>query len=39
MGKTRHIPNIKPYNYVLPIPLDIISSNIKVEIKQNYGYN
>lgn len=38
MGKTRHYPNIQPYNYVLPIPIQIINSNIKVEIKQNYGY-
>ena len=38
MGKTRHYPNIKPYNYVLPIPIQIINSNIKVEIKQNEGY-
>ena len=38
MGKTRHYPNIQPYNYVLPIPIQIINSNIKVEIKQNEGY-
>jgi hypothetical protein len=38
MGKTRHYPNIQPHNYVLPIPLQIIKSNIKVEIKQNEGY-
>ena len=37
-GKTRHIPNIKPYNYVLPIPIAIIQSNKDVKIEQNYGY-
>ena len=31
-------PNIKPYNYVMPIPIQIINSNIGREIKQNYGY-
>ena len=38
MGKTRHYPNIQPYNYVMPIPIQIINSNIGHEIKQNYGY-
>ena len=38
MGKTRHIPNIKPYNYLLPIPTQIIQSNKDVEIPQNPGY-
>ena len=38
MGKTRHYPNIQPYNYVMPIPIQIINSNIGREIKQNYGY-
>ncbi len=38
MGKTRHIPNIKPHNYILPIPIQIINSNKDVEIPQNYGY-
>ena len=38
MGKTRHIPNIKPYNYVLPIPIQIIQSNKDREIPQKYGY-
>ncbi len=38
MGNTRHRPNVKPYNYILPIPIQIIQSNKDVEIKQNYGY-
>ncbi len=38
MGKTRHRPNIKPYNYVLPLPIQIIQSNKDVKIEQNYGY-
>lgn len=38
MGMTRHIPNIKPYNYVLPIPTQIIQSNKDVKIPQNPGY-
>ena len=38
MGKTRHIPNIKPHNYVLPIPIHVINNNIGYEIKQNEGY-
>ncbi len=38
MGKTRHIPNIQPHNYVLPIPTQIIQSNKDVKIEQNFGY-
>ena len=38
LGNTRHIPNIQPYNYVLPIPVQIIQSNKDVKIPQNYGY-
>ena len=38
MGLTRHIPNIKPYNYLLPIPTQIIQSNKDKEIPQNPGY-
>ena len=38
MGLTRHRPNIKPYNYLLPIPIQIIQSNKDVKIDQNYGY-
>ena len=38
MGLTRHYPNIKPHNYVLPIPIQIIQSNKDKEIPQNYGY-
>ena len=38
MGLTRHIPNIKPHNYLLPIPTQIIQSNKDKEIPQNYGY-
>ena len=38
LGNTRHRPNIKPYNYVLPIPIQIIQSNKDKEIPQNYGY-
>jgi tetratricopeptide (TPR) repeat protein len=38
LGKTRHYPNIKPYNYILPIPIQIIQSNKDVKIDQNYGY-
>lgn len=38
LGNTRHIPNIQPFNYVLPIPVQIIQSNKDVKIPQNYGY-
>ena len=38
LGNTRHYPNIKPYNYILPIPIQIIQSNKDVKIDQNYGY-
>ena len=38
LGKPRHYPNIKPYNYILPIPIQIIQSNKDVKIDQNYGY-
>ena len=38
LGNTRHRPNIQPFNYVLPIPNQIIESNKDREIKQNYGY-
>ena len=38
MGKTRHRPNIKPHNYILPIPISIIQSNKDVKVEQNYGY-
>jgi tetratricopeptide (TPR) repeat protein len=38
LGNTRHRPNIKPYNYLLPIPIQIIQSNKDVKIEQNYGY-
>ena len=37
-GKTYHYPNVKPYNYLLPIPIQIIQSNKDVKIEQNYGY-
>ena len=39
MGKTRHKPNIKPHNYVLPIPAQIIQSNKDKKIPQNPGYS
>ena len=35
---TRHIPNIAPHNYVLPIPIQIITSNKDKLIPQNAGY-
>ena len=38
MGKTRHRPNIKPHNYLLPIPIQIIQSNKDKKIDQNPGY-
>ena len=38
LGNIRHIPNIKPHNYVLPIPIQIIQSNKDKEIPQNVGY-
>lgn len=38
MGKTRHRPNIKPHNYQLPIPTQIIQSNKDNQIQQNEGY-
>ena len=38
LGNTRHRPNIKPHNYVLPIPVQIIQSNKDVKIPQNPGY-
>ena len=38
LGNTRHRPNIKPYNYVLPIPIQIIQSNKDKQIPQNAGY-
>ena len=38
LGNTRHRPNVKPYNYILPIPIQIIQSNKDVKIEQNYGY-
>ena len=38
LGNTRHRPNIKPHNYVLPIPISIIQSNKDVKVEQNYGY-
>lgn len=38
LGNTRHRPNIKPHNYVLPIPIQIIQSNKDVKIEQNPGY-
>ena len=38
LGATRHRPNIKPHNYVLPIPVQIIQSNKDVKIPQNPGY-
>ena len=38
LGNTRHRPNIKPHNYILPIPIQIIKSNKDVKIDQNYGY-
>ena len=37
-GQVRHYPNVKPYNYVLPIPTQIIQSNKDVLIEQNPGY-
>ena len=38
LGNPRHRPNIKPYNYVLPIPIQIIQSNKDKKIEQNAGY-
>ena len=38
LGNTRHRPNVKPHNYVLPIPIQIIQSNKDVKIEQNPGY-
>ena len=38
LGNTRHRPNIRPYNYLLPIPIQIIQSNKDVKIEQNPGY-
>lgn len=38
MGNTRHRPNIKPHNYVFPIPSQIIKSNKDRKIDQNPGY-
>ncbi|MBR5661295.1 MAG: RagB/SusD family nutrient uptake outer membrane protein [Bacteroidales bacterium] len=38
LGNTRHRPNIQPYNYLLPIPNQIIESNKDRKIDQNYGY-
>ena len=38
MGKTRHYSNFKPYNYVLPIPFQIIQANKDYEYPQNTGY-
>ena len=37
-GYTRHRPNIKPYNYLLPIPIQLIQSNPDLMIHQNEGY-
>ena len=37
-GVTRHRPNIKPFNYVFPIPGQIIKSNKDRKIEQNVGY-
>ncbi len=34
----RYIPNIKPYNYQLPIPTAVIDSNSGAEFPQNTGY-
>ena len=40
MGKTRHIPNIRPYNYFLPIPVQLIQESKEkgIIIQQNDGY-
>ena len=38
LGNTRHRPNVKPHNYLLPIPVQIIQSNKDVKIEQNPGY-
>ena len=38
LGNPRHRPNVKPHNYVLPIPIQIIQSNKDVKIEQNPGY-
>ncbi len=40
MGKIRHIPNIKPYNYILPIPDQLIQKSKEkgIIIQQNDGY-
>ena len=38
LGNTRHRPNVKPFNYLLPIPVQIIQSNKDKKIEQNYGY-
>lgn len=39
LGNTRHRPNFKPHNYVLPIPAQIIQSNKDKKIPQNAGYS
>ena len=33
-----HYSNFKPYNYLYPIPTQVIQSNIGAEYKQNTGY-
>lgn len=38
-GVTRHRSNFQPYNYVFPIPAQIIQSNKDVKIPQNAGYS
>lgn len=37
-AENRFIPNIKPFNYQYPIPMQVIQSNTSVEYPQNYGY-
>lgn len=39
MNKTRHIPNIRPFNYVFPIPIQILEEHQDLGMKQNYGYS
>lgn len=36
--ENRYIPNIHPYNYQYPIPIQVIEANAGVEYPQNYGY-
>lgn len=37
-AEKRWIPNIKPYNYQYPIPIQVIQANVGAEYPQNTGY-